>query len=231
MADAPAPEAPKPPPLTHAQKVAEAKRKGAEMMAKAKAKREAKAAEKEAAGAGAVEAPSANELFLAGEHNLILIDWDDTLFPTSVWKNRIAPDAAQPLRASKVAALSEAISEFIKTLQKFGDVKIVTHGCKGWFEKSSAVLLPETRALLGSLPARYRDSFGQKYMVKKPSGLKCAPARTTWPRPPPPPRLGRPPPRGARPQVHDRDRLRGRQLRRVVQDRHVLPVHLREEDG
>ena len=64
------------------------------------------------------------------------------------------PDAAQPLRESKVASLSEAICNFVRTLQRFGDVKIVTHGTRGWYEKSSAVLLPEARTLLDSLPAR-----------------------------------------------------------------------------
>jgi len=49
-------------------------------------------------------------------------------------------------------------------------VKIVTHGCKSWYEKSSAVLRPETKALLDTLPARYRDSHGHKYMTKKPAG-------------------------------------------------------------
>ena len=48
----------------------------------------------------------------------------------------------------------------------------MTHGTKGWFQTSSAVLLPETRALLNGLDHRYRDSHGDKYMRKKPSGEK-----------------------------------------------------------
>ena len=71
-----------------------------------------------------------------------------------------------------MAAISAAISDFIRTLQRVADVKIVTHGTKGWYDKSSAVLLPETKALLDSLPARYRDSYGPKYMKPKPSGHK-----------------------------------------------------------
>ena len=156
-------------PLTHAEKVAAAKRKAEEMKARALAKRAAK----EAGGAAAASpADLRDEIFIPGEHNLVLVDWDDTLFPTSAWKARIAADAEHPLRESKVRALSEAISDFVRTLQRFGDVKIVTHGCKGWYEKSSAVLLPETKALLDSLPARYRDSYGDKYMKPKPKGQK-----------------------------------------------------------
>ena len=95
-----------------------------------------------------------------------------TLFPTSAWKDRIHEGARQPLRASKVKALSEAIATLVRTLQQCAEVKIVTHGTKGWFQTSSAVLLPETRALLNGLDHRYRDSHGDKYMRKKPSGEK-----------------------------------------------------------
>jgi len=157
--------------LTHAEKIAAAKRKAEEMKAKAAAKRAAKeAADAAGASRGTAEVDSKEERFVAGEHNLILVDWDDTLFPTSSWKKRLEPDAAQPLRESKVASLSEAICNFVRTLQRFGDVKIVTHGTRGWYEKSSAVLLPEARTLLDSLPARYRDSHGAKYMKSKPAG-------------------------------------------------------------
>ena len=149
--------------LTHAEKIAAAKRKGEEMKAKAAAKRAAKEASDAAGASGATaEVDSKDERFIPGEHNLILVDWDDTLFPTSSWKKRLEPDAAQPLRESKVASLSAAICKFVRTLQRFGDVKIVTHGTRGWYEKSSAVLLPEARTLLDSLPARYRDSHGPK---------------------------------------------------------------------
>ena len=51
-------------------------------------------------------------------------------------------------------------------------MKIVTHGTKSWYEHSSQVLLPEAKALLDSLDHRYRDSHGDKYMRKKPSGEK-----------------------------------------------------------
>ena len=158
--------------LSHTEKIAAAKRKAEEMKVKAAAKRAAKEASDAAGASTAMEADIKDERFIPGEHNLILVDWDDTLFPTSSWKKRLDPDGTQPLRESKVASLSEAICNFVRTLQRFGDVKIVTHGTRGWYEKSSAVLLPEARALLDSLPARYRDSHGQKYMKSKPAGHK-----------------------------------------------------------
>ena len=150
-------------PLSLQQKKDAAKR-AQEMKDKAAAKRKAR----EDAG-GASVAAHADEKFILGEHNLILIDWDDTLFPTTAWRDRMKEN---PPRASKIQALCEAISGFITTLQKFGTVKIITHGTSGWFAQSSALLLPETKALLYSLDHRYRDSHGGKYMKQKPSGQK-----------------------------------------------------------
>ena len=154
----------------------EAKRRAAEMKAAAAAKKAAKAAAT-AGGAAAPPTEAVDELFLAGEHNLVLIDWDDTLFPTSAWKDRIKEGAAHPPRPSKVAALSESIGTFIRTLQQSADVKIVTHGTRSWFDHSSSVLSSDTQKLLNSLPHRYRDStvnggHGEKYMKKLPHGQK-----------------------------------------------------------
>lgn len=156
-------------PLTHEEKIKEARRKAEEMKAKAAAKRAAKAAC--ATSAPPCEASNQqDEAFVLGDHNLILIDWDDTLFPTSAWKDRIQEGHAQPPRASKVQALSESIVEFVRKLKQYGDVKLVTHGTKGWYDRSSQVLLPEAKALLDSLDHRYRDSCGGKYMRKRPAG-------------------------------------------------------------
>jgi hypothetical protein len=155
---------------THEEKIRAAKRKAEEMKRAAAERRAAR----EAAGAGPAATPAQDELFALGEENLTLIDWDDTMFPTSAWKNRVKEDASHPPSAGKVQALSQAVSELIRTLQRFGAVKIVTHGTKGWFEMSSRVLLPETKALLDSLDHRYRDSYGGKYEKKQPAGQKYA---------------------------------------------------------
>jgi len=155
---------------THAEKIAAARRKAEEMKAAAAAKRLAHAKRRQEGDAAAAD-DSKHEIFVPGEHSVVLIDWDDTLFPTSAWKNRVR-EGASPPSERKVQLLSQAISGFIRTLQQSGEVKIVTHACKGWYEKSSAVLLPETKALLDSLPARYRDSYGSKYMKPKPAGHK-----------------------------------------------------------
>ena len=158
--------------MTHEEKIRDAKRRAEEMKAKAAAKRAAK--EAAAGGASAPPPPvaAADERFTLGEHSLILIDWDDTLFPTSAWKDRIQEGAAHPPRPAKIHALCQAISTLIGTLKQHGDVKLVTHGTKSWYEHSSKILTPETKALLDGLDHRYRDSHGDKYMRKKPAGSK-----------------------------------------------------------
>ena len=118
---------------THAEKIAAARRKAEEMKAAAAAKRLAHAKRRQEGDAAAAD-DSKHEIFVPGEHSVVLIDWDDTLFPTSAWKDRVHEGAAHPLRQSKVAALSEAICQFITTLQSCADVKIVTHATKSWYE-------------------------------------------------------------------------------------------------
>ena len=154
--------------------IEEARKKAEEMKAKAAAKRAAKeaAAAQEGAAAAPAKPHADNEKFVLGDHNLILIDWDDTLFPTSAWKDRIKEGSTHPPRPSKVQALCESISGLITTLQKRGEVKIVTHGTKSWYEHSSSILNQETKALLDKLDHRYRDSHGDKYMRKRPAGEK-----------------------------------------------------------
>ena len=168
------------PVISHAEKIAAAKRKATEMKAAAEAKKAAREQQEMEQGGGASAAATetmatdstAAFRFQPGEHTLILIDWDDTLFPTSAWKDRVHDGATDQLKKHKVEALSATIVEFVRTLQQHGDVKIVTHGTSGWFELSSKVLSPEAKSLLDSLDHRYRDSKGGKYTKKKPRGLK-----------------------------------------------------------
>ena len=165
------------PVLSHAEKIAAAKQKAAEMKAAAEAKKRAREQAQQEQGASTAPAEEAVDAtaafrFQPGEHTLILVDWDDTLFPTSAWKDRVHDGATDQLKKHKVEALSATIVEFVRTLQRHGEVKIVTHGTSGWFELSSKVLSPEAKALLDGLDHRYRDSKGGKYMKKKPHGLK-----------------------------------------------------------
>ena len=101
--------------------------------------------------------PSSDDEYAGPSQVLLFLDWDDTLFPTSAWKERIKEGSQHPPRASQVRTLSDAIGNLIRTLQQHAEVKLVTHGTKSWYEHSSSVLVPEVKALLDTLDHRYRD--------------------------------------------------------------------------
>jgi hypothetical protein len=100
-------------------------------------------------------------------HNIFVLDWDDTLFPTAVinnarvnfndynmiieWKSRLMP-------------LDLVVSSFIRLLKKNGKVVIITNATRVWITISS-VLLPQVSQLIKSdvdiISAR--DEYGQTY--------------------------------------------------------------------
>jgi hypothetical protein len=82
------------------------------------------------------------------EVNLIILDWDDTLLP-STWLQQqglqIASDADMPNHEQKME-LSMVARHVIKTLRRarrLGHVIIVTNAEKGWVELTCAKFLPE----------------------------------------------------------------------------------------
>lgn len=69
--------------------------------------------------------------------NIIIIDWDDTLFPTNwVNKNSIKLDNTQDIDKHKLyfLELDKTISTFLESLNKLGDVFIVTNANLNWIK-------------------------------------------------------------------------------------------------
>jgi len=84
----------------------------------------------------------------SSESTLIILDWDDTLLPSS-WLLQeglsIAPDSAQPNEEQR-AELGRVASSVIETLQRakrLGRVEIVTAAEKGWVELTCFKFLPQ----------------------------------------------------------------------------------------
>mmetsp|Transcript_9585 Transcript_9585/g.25628 ORF Transcript_9585/g.25628 Transcript_9585/m.25628 type:complete len:267 (+) Transcript_9585:94-894(+) len=83
-----------------------------------------------------------------------VLDWDDTLFPTSCL-NALGVDfrGAHPPAAEiaqQLNALQTLVVAFLETATKFGAVMIVTNGERGWVEHSSSIFLPKVYAFLVS---------------------------------------------------------------------------------
>lgn len=69
--------------------------------------------------------------------NLFIIDWDDTLFPTS-WVNKNNIDMTKPQEMLKYKLyfleLDKTISNLLNTLNEFGDIFIVTNASLNWIK-------------------------------------------------------------------------------------------------
>jgi len=87
------------------------------------------------------------------QSTLIILDWDDTLFPTSwVVKNNINLADAQN-RWKYVPLFSELDStlySLLQKLRKYGKVIIITNAMPGWISDSVSVL-PKTSQVIGSV--------------------------------------------------------------------------------
>jgi hypothetical protein len=86
-------------------------------------------------------------------NSLFILDWDDTLFPTSwVTKNGIdiINTSSRNDYVEHFKTLDRALSSFLKNVKRFGTVIIVTNAMKDWV-KLSSIVLPETSHILKSI--------------------------------------------------------------------------------
>ena len=96
------------------------------------------------------------------ESKLFLIDWDDTLNPSS-WCMRNGILTVRPPRRDEVSAVACLSTKVIKTLtycMDQGEVVIITNAESGWVEMSARFLMPEVSKLLKQIPViSARSSF------------------------------------------------------------------------
>lgn len=97
---------------------------------------------------------------------LVLIDWDDTLFPTT-WSMEISKTRNVDLGKFNLTLLDRTIFQLISTLLTIADVKIVTNASMEWIIKtlsylpSSNYLISENIEIISA-----RDKFGEKYPMR-----------------------------------------------------------------
>lgn len=104
-----------------------------------------------------------NKIYLT---NLFIIDWDDTLFPTS-WINKNSIDFNKPNTYSEYKLyfleLDKTIGTLLNSLNEVGDVWIVTNASIKWI-KSCLIILNQTRNTIIKNNIRIvsaRDSYSQ----------------------------------------------------------------------
>ena len=82
--------------------------------------------------------------------NLVIFDWDDTLFPTT-YLNPVDDSQYEALRDRFHIALSQIEDEAIKLIKlclKDALVVVITNAKKGWVEFSSSFFMPRLHALM-----------------------------------------------------------------------------------
>lgn len=103
---------------------------------------------------------------------LIILDWDDTLFPTSWFmKNKIDLYNMTKGQENNFIQLDDLISNMLMTYKKYGKLIIVTNAMYRWIDMS-IIILPKTKKILEdieiiSAKERYRDKFRDVMSWKK----------------------------------------------------------------
>lgn len=105
---------------------------------------------------------------ISTQNTLIILDWDDTLFPTSWTMKNTINLLIKNNYNSYFDDLDTVLSIFLKNLQKYGTVVIITNALSQWI-KISSIKLPKTYVLLKNIEiisARQNHSYKTTSMHK-----------------------------------------------------------------
>jgi len=84
------------------------------------------------------------------KNTMFILDWDDTLFPTS-WASKNKLDLLNPYIRDRYVVhfqeLDRTLSAFLTNLSKYGKIIIVTNAVKEWVNQSS-IVIPQTYNIL-----------------------------------------------------------------------------------
>jgi hypothetical protein len=91
------------------------------------------------------------------KHNIIILDWDDTLFPTSYIRNQDVSSHD----IDKIKIMENLIIKLIKKLQKLGKVYIITNASYIWFFYTAQIFYPRLFNLKNLKIVSARDHYNQ----------------------------------------------------------------------
>jgi hypothetical protein len=118
---------------------------------------------------------SKRDITPATNRKLIIIDWDDTLNP-STWCLKNGVLTVRQSTQKELQSLRELSLLVVNTLKKcmqHGLLVIVTNAEAGWVEASSRTLLPDVYSLLGSIPVISARSTFESLVRDAPSLWKA----------------------------------------------------------
>mmetsp|Transcript_62553 Transcript_62553/g.183408 ORF Transcript_62553/g.183408 Transcript_62553/m.183408 type:complete len:225 (-) Transcript_62553:12-686(-) len=123
------------------------------------------------AGADAISVLDGTHCFSA-EETVIILDWDDTVLPSSwVQEQGLRVDAdSQPtaLQAEHLDELARLASGTITLAKQFGTVVLVTNAERGWIEMSCAKFLPSLAPMLESVKLLSARSEYERHNLTSP---------------------------------------------------------------
>lgn len=113
---------------------------------------------------------------LAPCENLIIFDWDDTLFPTTWLREqglleteaRVTPEQGEQLQA-----LADSVALTLEAAKRRGGVAIVTNAEQGWVEMSCEAIMPSLQAHLEGVRIVSARSRYEKHGIFAPTTWKC----------------------------------------------------------
>jgi phosphoglycolate phosphatase-like HAD superfamily hydrolase len=108
--------------------------------------------------------------------NLIIFDWDDTLFPTTWLQERGALGEGAwttPEQDAQLDALADLVAVTLETAKRRGGVAIVTNAQEGWLEMSCEALMPSLQPHLAGVRIISARSRYEKRGLYEPTTWKC----------------------------------------------------------
>lgn len=123
----------------------------------------------------ASEPDISDEVFVTGSA-LCLIDWDDTILPTTwlsrrgLLNKRVSVTEEQ---RSQLSALAEAAGATLEAAAIHGRVVIITNAGEGWVQQSCAHFMPSLVPLLQQVPVVSARAIFEPLGIRSPTEWKC----------------------------------------------------------
>ncbi len=111
---------------------------------------------------------SISELNIETDNTLIILDWDDTLYPTSwiIGNNIDINDLhARTKYSSYFSALDDRVNTTINKLSGYGNVVIITNAVYDWINMSSSILPKTSKSLKKIKIVSARQKFQGKFNI------------------------------------------------------------------
>jgi len=108
--------------------------------------------------------------------NLVVFDWDDTLFPTTWLRvhGLLDEDAViTPEQDERLQALADAVAATLEAAKRRGGVAIVTNAQEGWVQTSCEAIMPSLQVHLAGVRIVSARSRHEKPGVFAPTTWKC----------------------------------------------------------